>query len=165
MRAPWQPDAVETTERGRMAVAEVSWALRELNRASATVDHELARRLEMRGLEYAALNHVMTAGDEPLGPVELSARLGISTGSGTELVDRLERAGHLLRERHPHDRRRVVLRATDVAVSRLLAELGPLFTALDELDASLSPEERRAVERYLREAARRMTSYAAPPQH
>ena len=30
--------------------------------------------------------------DSPLGPAELSARLGISTGSGTELVDRLVQA-------------------------------------------------------------------------
>ncbi|CAA9354351.1 MAG: Transcriptional regulator, MarR family [uncultured Frankineae bacterium] len=47
-----------------------------------------------------------------LGPPELSARLGISSGSGTELVDRLEQAGQLVRQRDTEDRRRVLLQMT-----------------------------------------------------
>jgi hypothetical protein len=98
---------------------EVSWALRNVNRAGAEVDHALAQRLRLRAIDYAALGHVM---EQPgrLGPGELSTLLGISTGSGTELVDRLERAGHLLRHRHPQDRRRLVLDATDSATGQVL---------------------------------------------
>jgi DNA-binding MarR family transcriptional regulator len=99
-----------------MDAHELSWLLRAVIRASAEVDDDLARRLKLRPLDYAAMNHVMTS-HQPLGPAELSARLGISTGSGTELVDRLERSGHLHRRRHPSDRRRVSLHPTETAVA------------------------------------------------
>ena len=142
-----------------MQAPEVSWALRNVNRAGAQLDHALAQRLRLRAIDYAALGHVV---EQPgrLGPGELSSLLGISTGSGTELVDRLERAGHLLRHRHPQDRRRLVLHATDSATGQVLAELAPLFRALDTLAADLGEQEARVVSRYLRAAAQRMHAYA-----
>jgi DNA-binding MarR family transcriptional regulator len=155
----WQEDPVEAEERARVQAPEVSWALRNVNRAGAEVDHALAQRLRLRAIDYAALGHVM---EQPgrLGPGELSTLLGISTGSGTELVDRLERAGHLLRHRHPQDRRRLVLHATDSATGHVLTELAPLFRALDSLAADLGEQEARVVTRYLRAAAQRMHEYA-----
>ncbi len=156
-------DAVEQAERARMAASETSWALRDVNRAAAEVDQALAERLGMRPLDYVAMGHVLTA-DGGIGPHELSARLRISSGSATELVDRLERSGHLRRERDAHDRRRVALRATDTAVRQILGELGPLFTALDDLDDEFTDQERDAVVRYLRLAARSMRSYNAGHQ-
>ncbi len=141
-----------------MEAAELSWALREVQRAQTDVDRHLERLLGLRPIDYQALNHVMTAG-EPLGPAELSARLTISTGSGTELVDRLEAAGHLERHLHPTDRRRRTLQASPAAVRRILAELGPLFRGLDDLAETFDPQEQAAIARYLRGAARRMTAY------
>lgn len=156
----WQTDEVEERERARMHAAEVSWALRALQRASAEVDRELAHRLGMRPLEYAAMGHLMAA-ETPIGPVELSARLGISSGSGTELADRLEQKGHVERHRHPEDRRRVMLHAAPAAVGRILEELGPLFTALDRLADDFTPAEQEVIGRYLRAAAERLAGYAA----
>ena len=160
MAERWQADDVETRERARTEASELSWALRELNRAVAEIDHALARRLAMRPSDYAAMGHVMSA-QAPLGPAELSVRLGISTGSATELVDRLERAGHLERRRDSHDRRRVSLHATQPAVELILRELGPLFVDLDELAGEFTPDEQATVARYLRLAARRMGAYAS----
>ncbi len=154
---------VEGTERSRMQAHELSWALRAVVRATADVDRTLAGRLGLRPLDYAAVNLVMTS-EEPLGPVDLSARLGISTGSGTELVDRLERSGHLHRERHPSDRRRIVLRPTPEAVTRILGTLEPLFGALDGLAEEFTPDEQAVVGRYLRDVEARLERYrAAPP--
>ncbi|HZG89361.1 MAG TPA: MarR family winged helix-turn-helix transcriptional regulator [Pseudonocardia sp.] len=154
-------DPVERVERSRMSAAEASWALREVNRAAVEVDQVLARRMGLRPLDYAAMTHVMTGG-EPIGPNQLSTRLGISTGSATELVDRLEGAGHLRRRRDEHDRRRVALQPTDATVGRILGELGPLFAALDDLAADFTSDERDAVVRYLRRAAQLLRSYDAP---
>lgn len=153
-----QHDAVERAERARVAAHQLSWLLRAVIRASVEVDRELAHRLGLRPLDYAAMNHVMTSG-QPVGPVELSARLGISTGSGTELVDRLEHAGHLRRERHPSDRRRVTLHATDTAVARILGTLRPLLDDLDALADDFTPAEQDAVTRYLRAAGQRLHRY------
>lgn len=157
-----QGDVVEARERGLVSASEVSWALREVSRLSGEVDAVLARRLTLRPLDHAALGHVMTA-DTPLGPAELSARLGISTGSATELVDRLERAGHLQRHRDSLDRRRVALHVSPTAVQSVLTELGPLFDALDAVTEDFTVEEQEAVIRYLRAAAGRLRWFIAAP--
>lgn len=147
-----------------MRAPELSWALRDANRAAADVDHALAERLHLRALDYTAMGHLMGA-PEPLGPAELSARLGISTGSATELVDRLERAGHVNRRRDDRDRRRVGLEPTDAAANEILGELGPLFAALDTLAAEFSPPEQEIIAGYLRAAAQRMRAFAGRPGH
>lgn len=153
-----QEASTDSRERSLVSASEMSWALRAVNRLSADIDVELARRLHLRLLDTMALGHVMTA-ESPLGPAELSARLGISTGSGTELVDRLESAGHVRRRRDSRDRRRVALSASPEAVRSLLDELAPLFTTLDELADEFTPSEQAAVIRYLSGAAVRMTQF------
>jgi DNA-binding MarR family transcriptional regulator len=137
----------------------VLWAIRELQRAQADVDRALAGRLALRPLDYTAMTHVLTS-DVPLGPVELAARLGISSGSGTELADRLERAGHLHRRRPPDDRRRIVLEPDESSVARILDELAPLIVELDRLAATFTPAEQEAITRYLSEAAERVRAFA-----
>ena len=113
----------------------------------------------MRTLDCAAVDHVMTS-RVPIGPAQLSHLLGISTGSGTELVDRLERSGHLERHRDAQDRRRVTLAPTPTAVEQILGELRPLFDALDEVADGLTPVEQDVVTRYLRATARALLAYA-----
>lgn len=142
-----------------MQAPELSWALREMNRAAAKVDHRLAERMRLRSLDYAAMQHVMDATDA-IGPAELSGRLGISTGSGTELVDRLETAGHLARHRHPQDRRRITLQATDKAVASVIGELTPLLADIDALTTEFSADEQEVIARFLRAAAGRMRLFA-----
>ncbi|MGI3781126.1 MAG: MarR family transcriptional regulator, partial [Janthinobacterium lividum] len=51
----------------------------------------------------------LTSAPEPVGPGEPSGRPGTTPGATTELVDRLERAGHLERRRDTQDRGRVQL--------------------------------------------------------
>jgi DNA-binding MarR family transcriptional regulator len=106
------------------------------------------------------MTHLLAA-DPPLGPVELASRLGISSGSGTELADRLERAGHLHRRRAADDRRRIVLEPDEASVARMLSELMPLFRELDVLAATFSTDEQAAITRYLSAAAERVRAHAA----
>lgn len=153
-----QEGGAEARERALVSAPEVSWALREVNRLAGELENELARRLHLRPIDNAALGHVMTS-EAAIGPAALSARLGISTGSGTQLVDRLERAGHLQRHRDARDRRRVSLQATETAIQSVLGELAPLFDALDSLTNELTPEEQSVVARYLRAAAVQMRAF------
>jgi len=157
-KGPANVDPIEVGERGQVEAHEISWALRELTRAAIDVDFHLARRLRLRPLDYAAMNHVMTARD-PVGPRELGHRLGISSGSATELVDRLEAAGHLERQRDPRDRRRLSLHPTPQAVHQILAALRPLLADLDALGEQLSEADQDVVRRYLRAASRVLLDY------
>ncbi len=159
MTAGGHDGTAEGVERGRMTADELSWALRAVNRSAAQLDQALAGRVGLRSLDYAAMGHIMDLEGSALGPAELGHRLGISTGSATELADRLERAGHISRARDSADRRRVSLVPRPDAVGRILGELGPLFAALDGLAAEFTPEEQDAIGRYLRRAAAELDAH------
>ena len=63
---------------------------------------------------------------EPISPKEIIAFLGLSSGSGTALLDRLENAGYVHRVRNPDDRRSVLVVLDEDAAAdpiRLLREL------------------------------------------
>ena len=80
-----------------------------------------------------------------LGVRELAAREGISAPSMTRYLDRLERAGLIVRTRAPEDARRIRLALTPKGV-RVLRSVRRRRTAwLAERLGSLSPEEQRAV--------------------
>lgn len=87
---------------------------------------------------------------EPIGQKELGERLGLDPSDVVGLVDTLERAGYLLRERDRSDRRRNVLHLTPsgrTAVDRLnqIAE-----DVDDALFAGLSADERATLDRLIR---------------
>ncbi|GAA4769225.1 hypothetical protein GCM10023199_57730 [Actinomycetospora chibensis] len=105
------------------------------------------------------MNHVLTA-EPPIGLFELGHRLGISSGSATELVARLERAGHLERRRDGHDRRRVALYLGEETLTRVLGELAPLFAAVDDAAEQFTEAELAVMGRYLRLVAERMRHFA-----
>lgn len=151
-------DEVERVERGRVTAQDTSWALREVTRAAIDVDYAIARRLGLRPMDYTALNHVFVNSGS-LSPHHVSARLGISTGSASELLDRLERAGHIERHRSLDDRRRVTLTPTPRAVENVLSELAPLIAALDDLAAEYPPEQVAVITTYLRRAVQIMRQY------
>lgn len=130
----------------------VSWALHLLAVSTARVDVLLGDQLGLTSSDYLAMKHLLSA-DPPIGPVELGRLLGISSGSATGLVDRLERTGHVQRSRHPADRRRVTVIPTEAAVARIVAAIAPLGAALDEVAGVFTVDERAAIERFLSLAA------------
>jgi DNA-binding MarR family transcriptional regulator len=152
-------DPVERRERQRVAAQDVSWALRGVTNAAVDVDYALARRVGLRPMDYTALNHIFV-NDGAISPHHLSARLGISSGSTSELVDRLERAGHVQRDRGGEDRRRVTLGTTPATVELVLSELSPLLSALDGVASQFSTQERDTITVYLRRVAAAMREFA-----
>ncbi len=158
MAETWTPDPEELAERALTAADDVSWAFREATRVTGELDAALARHLHMKQTDYDAMGHLMSA-PAPLGPNELARRLGITPASATELVDRLESAGHVRRERSALDRRRVELHADADSVGMIIGELQPLFAALDAIAADLDAEQRATVIAYLRAVSRATRDY------
>ncbi len=105
------------------------------------------------------MEHLFSAG-QPLGPVELGNRLGIRSASATVLVDRLEESGHVRREPHPDDRRRVLLVPTELSGQQTMAALRPLLADIEAAAAKLTESQAAAVTRFLTEAAAAMRRYA-----
>lgn len=130
---------------------DVSWALHQLVVAAAALDAVLGHRLNLGPSEYQAMKHLMTA-ERPLGPVQLGALVGLTSGSATTLVDRLERAGHVVRQRDPQDRRRLALKPTSEALSTAKRELRPLEDSLSKVLEAYSAQDRRTITRFLHDA-------------
>jgi len=77
--------------------------------ARAEADHALARiGLTMKG--YAALATLVS--DGPLSQQKLSRRIRMDPATMVDVIDSLEKSGHLLRRRNPEDRREYALLTT-----------------------------------------------------
>jgi DNA-binding MarR family transcriptional regulator len=88
-----------------------------------------------------------------LTPAQLGERLLLTSGGTTALVQRLERAGHVVREPHAQDRRSVVLRLTSTATREATALFAPLVSELDRLAAELDSEHRAVVRGFIERVA------------
>ncbi|MED4857515.1 MarR family transcriptional regulator [Bacillus atrophaeus] len=69
----------------------------------------------------------------PMTAGELGKKTGLSTGSVTALIDRLEKAGYVIREKDPNDRRRVII----VPLTESKKQVKQLFSSLSESTANL----------------------------
>jgi DNA-binding MarR family transcriptional regulator len=72
----------------------------------------------------------------PMTAGELGKKTGLSTGSVTALVDRLEKAGYVAREKDPNDRRRVII----VPLTASKKHVKGLFRSLSESTMDLCRE-------------------------
>ncbi|MCM6778146.1 MarR family transcriptional regulator [Nocardia sp. CDC159] len=100
---------------------------------------------DLHALTILALAGAMTPG-------ELGARIGLTTGPTTRLVDRLEHAGYVRRVPDPSDRRKVTVQPTGEPAD-LDRKLTPARRRLAELIASYEPQEQRILLDYFARAA------------
>jgi DNA-binding MarR family transcriptional regulator len=122
--------------------------LHDLAVATARADLAIREKLGLNPTDYQAIKHLIGS-PEPIGPVGLGRLLGISSGSATSMVDRLERDGHVERRPHPVDRRRQTLAVSRTTADDIAVELQPLADALSEFALSFTPAERQVIERFL----------------
>lgn len=110
----------------------------------------LARRraLGLNSNEEAALQLI---GDGVTAPSDLSRRLGMTTAGITNMLDRLETSGHVRREPHQTDKRRVLLTLTKLGFAAQL-ELETTHARVARL-AETSSVARTAIGRFLEDAA------------
>ncbi|MYU52785.1 MarR family transcriptional regulator [Streptomyces sp. SID7805] len=76
----------------------------------------------------------------PLPPALLSGRISLSSGAMTALLNRLERAGYVIRTREHTDRRIVTLRSTPQVKERADAFFGPVNARQDAVLSQHPPE-------------------------
>ncbi|MFC4605008.1 MarR family winged helix-turn-helix transcriptional regulator [Rhodococcus kronopolitis] len=85
----------------------------------------------------------------PATPGWLAAQLGLGSAATTALLDRLERAGHLVRAADPGDRRRVLLRVQEQARYLGWSYFAPLVGRVDSAMTDFDADERATVDRFL----------------
>ena len=123
-------------------------ASRSLQASVDAFDDAVAALLGVNRTDLRCLDELMQAGEA--SPAQLAARLRLTTGSTTTLLDRLERAGYVTRSPDQHDRRKVVVRPTPHAQQRAMEVYGPVAEDGAEALARFSAGDLEAVLRYLR---------------
>ena len=147
------------------ARAEIVELVRELGTGLERVGHAFAARSGLHPTDLAALVAVMHAESRgtPITAGELTARLGVTSGAVTGVVDRLERGGHLRRHRDDRDRRRVYLHYGDEGRRVAAAFFGPLGGLTDGLMDGFDGAELAVVHRFLAGMVTIVRDYAPEP--
>ena len=126
-------------------------AIRGMSLDGQRVADTFAHRHGLNPTDMRALNLIMEAETrhEALTAGRLSTLLGTSTGATTAVIDRLERIGHIHRNRDHADRRKVTLHFEPLAMQLAGAYFGPLGALTDEVMSRYSTEELRTVHRFM----------------
>lgn len=135
---------------GDEAARELVAACRALYDAIDRLDIVAADRVGISRNDLRALNALEQG---PLKPRDLAEVLGLTTGSVTSLIDRLEARGLLGREPDPDDRRGVLVMPTKA----MFQALAPLYISVAQQVARLAedygPENARLAAKHLRDIA------------
>lgn len=86
---------------------EIGTALQRFIGSVVLHNHDVAQRIGLGGSDTQFVGLLGRHG--PLTPGRLAALSGLTTGTVTGVIDRLERAGFVRRARDPDDRRKVIV--------------------------------------------------------
>ncbi|HEV7583913.1 MAG TPA: MarR family transcriptional regulator [Mycobacterium sp.] len=114
---------------GREALESLMSAdLREMSTESDQIGRLFAASHDVRATDFRALLHIMVAetSGRPMTSGDLSQRMGLSGAAITYLVDRLIESGHIWRDSHPGDRRKVILRLAEPGLDTARSFFTPL---------------------------------------
>ena len=132
-----------------LATDDIRRRLQRLTASHEKFERTVERDLEVDAAGLATMDLLITRG--PATPTELARAVEISTAAMTLVLNRLEASGHITRESHPTDRRKVVVTATEASTIRAHDSFQPLLRGVDTLVDSMGNDERLAVATFLAE--------------
>lgn len=136
----------------RRTVTAIKDALRQLRNQLSLLNHQVSRRLELKDVDLDCLELVQRHG--PMTPGELARLAGVHPATLTGILDRLQRAGWVVRERDPDaaDRRAVTVRALKDRNGELLGLYSGMNSSLDGLFDGYDDAELALLADFLRRA-------------
>lgn len=142
----WYSESTEDERGARIMEAMRAYRAAEMTMRRRTQDSMAMGENELLVLRY--LTRATGAGREAT-PIDLARHLGVSTASMTALLDRLERSGHVRRNPHPTDRRKVVVSTTDHADDEMRETLATMHARMMQATRGMSESETVAVTSFL----------------
>lgn len=139
-----------TSSREELAGEILGSLARRYSTATVLFHHALADRLGLGPTDHKCLDLLHDRG--PMTGSELAAITGLTTGAITGVVARLERRGMLVREPHPRDRRKQVLRPTATAIRQVEDAFAALPTGTSTLLEGLDVGQLAAIQQFLTRA-------------
>ena len=146
---PWAESPVTGTGAPGRAQLEVVFAaaMRQTGALMQLLGQVAADRIGINATDLNCLNILSFRGHMTAG--ELATATGLTTASITGVIDRLEEAGYVTRERDPHDRRRVVVTLVrDRAMRDVASVFAPVLRDWREMAAQYSDDELRLIVDY-----------------
>src|SRR5215475_8164996 len=143
---PWAESPVSGTGPKERAELELAFAtaMRRTGSLMQLMGQAAADRIGINSTDLNCLNILSFSGQMTAG--DLAKATGLTTASITGVIDRLEEAGFVRRERDPHDRRRVVVRlALDKAKQEVASVFAPMLRDWREMAARYSDDELRLI--------------------
>jgi DNA-binding MarR family transcriptional regulator len=105
------------------SIARMADVMRDFMANAVLFQDAVARFGGLNSTDMQTVSILMSQG--PATPGELAERTGLTAGGAiTAVVDRLERAGYITKERDSADRRRVIVTAN---VETVMAKVGPIY--------------------------------------
>jgi hypothetical protein len=120
-------EAPSTAQRAA-SIEHVGYTMRVFMARAVLFQDAVAKRAGLNSTDLQLSSLLMLFG--PATPGELAERSGLTAGGAiTAAIDRLERAGVVVRSKDPHDRRRVIV---TVDLESVLAKVGPVYGAVGQ---------------------------------
>jgi DNA-binding MarR family transcriptional regulator len=123
-------------------------SLRELSIQLSLLNHHVGAHVELKDVDLDCLELINRHG--PLTPSALARRAGLHPATMTGILDRLERGGWVTRDRHPDDRRAVVVRVLRERSAELFRLYSGMNTSMDQLCAGYNDTELELLADFLR---------------
>lgn len=128
--------------------SRIELAVRAFIASAILFNHQVAQRLGLGASDGQFLHLLQLHG--PLTPGQLAELSGLTTGTVTGVLDRLEGAGFVRRERDSSDRRKVLV---ELDAQHLGRQMAPLYAgqaeSLAEVAGSFDPDQREVIAEFL----------------
>lgn len=124
--------------------------MRGLGNRTVLYQQVASSNLKLYNNDYISIDILREKG--PITAGELSQLTGLTTGSVTALIDRLEKHGYVRRENDPNDRRKVIIVPLYEEKEEVSNAYHPLYQAMLVLGSKYTAEELELITNFLVEA-------------
>ncbi len=129
-------------------IGEINRLGREMSTTTVVFHQAVAEKAGLSGADHKYVDVLFRNGSMTAG--ELAEHTGLTTGAVTGVIDRLEKAGLVRRERDPADRRKVLVVLDEKAArERISPAFRHMQQGLGRLYDGFSEQELQVVKRYL----------------
>lgn len=120
-------------------IARLDIALRAASAQGLLVSQAVADKIGLGTTDLECLDLIQLRG--PLSAGDLARATGLTSGAVTGLIDRLERAGYVMRTNDPTDRRKVLVRVRPENIGPIIALYQPMQESMNRLCAGYTEAE------------------------